>query len=144
MSFPGKFEDKKGQFVDEIMTVLDLPMTFLDLAETEAPSLQYKGREVAPYIGKSIVPFINGEAQYVHSADDVFGWELHNRIAIRKGDWKLIRNPGQYGTGDWELFNIKDDPAEQNNLNSENPEKLVELIEEWQIYAEDNGVILAE
>lgn len=144
INFPGKLEDKKGQFVDQIMTVLDLPMTFLDLAKAPPPGLQYKGREVAPYIGKSIVPFINGEAQYVHSADDVFGWELHNRIAIRKGDWKLIRIPGQFGTGDWELFNVKNDPGEQNNLNSENPEKLAELIEEWQIYAEDNGVILAE
>lgn len=142
--YPGKFEDKKGSFVDQLMTVHDLPVTFLDLAQTSHPGTTYKGRPVAPYVGKSIAPFINGEVRHVHEADDVIGWELNNRIAIRKGDWKLIRIPGRFGTGDWELFNIKADPAERHDLSAENNTKLTELVAEWDKYAHDNGVILAE
>lgn len=143
MNFPGKFENRKGQFVDQFATVLDLPATFLDLAKQKHPGREYKGRPVAPYIGNSMLSFINGETESVHAPDDVVGWELNNRIAIRKGDWKLIRIPGRFGSGDWELYNIKDDPAERNDLSALNTEKLAELIEEWEIYAEDNGVILA-
>ncbi len=144
INFPGRFEENKGTFVDQLMTVHDLPVTFLDLAETSHPGKTYKGRDVAPYVGKSIVPFINGKTENVHDADDVLIWELNNRIAIRKGDWKMIRIPGRFGTGDWELFNIKNDPAERHDLSAENPDIVTELAAEWDKYALKNGVILAE
>lgn len=144
INFPGKFEDIKGNFVDQLMTVHDLPVTFLDLAETSHPGLIYKGREVAPYVGKSMMPFINGKAETVHDADDAIIWELNNRIAIRKGDWKMIRIPGRFGTGDWELFDIKNDPAERHDLRAENPDVVNELAAAWDKYALKNGVILAE
>ncbi|MCC3860505.1 arylsulfatase [Pseudemcibacter aquimaris] len=143
INYPGKFEGRKGEFLDQFATVLDLPVTFLDLAKHEHPGPEYNGRSVAPYIGTSMLPFINGEAEEIHASDDVVGWELNNRIAIRKGDWKLIRIPGRFGSGDWELYNIPADPAERNDLSKVNVTKLNELIAEWEKYAADNGVILA-
>lgn len=133
-----------GVFNDQFVTVHDLPVTFLDIANAELPGTNYKGRDIYPYVGTSILPYLNGEENNIHGPDHVVAWELHNRLAVRKGDWKIIQIPGKYGTGDWELFNIKDDPGERNDLSAQNPEKRNELIAHWKSYAVDNGVILSE
>lgn len=44
--------------------------------------------------------------------------------ALRKGDWKLIYF---YETDTYELYNLRSDISEKNNLSMENPEKLEEL-----------------
>ncbi len=44
--------------------------------------------------------------------------------AVRDGDWKLIRYYFKKGT---ELFNLAEDPGEQNNLADKQPEKVKEL-----------------
>ena len=44
--------------------------------------------------------------------------------AIRKGDWKLLRNrPGM----EWHLFNLANDPNEEHDLFDQMPEKVAEL-----------------
>lgn len=51
--------------------------------------------------------------------------------AIRIGDWKLIQ---YFENNDLELYNLKDDIGEKNNLSETNPEKLNELLrtlENW-------------
>ncbi len=54
-----------------------------------------------------------------------------NRWALRYSDWKIVK----YGTDepqkpeDWGLYNLKEDPKEQNNLASFYPEK-VKLLHE--------------
>jgi len=52
--------------------------------------------------------------------------------AIRHGNWKLIQ---YFENGDLELYNLKNDPREQNNLAKSNPEKTQELLNKlksWQ------------
>lgn len=66
---------------------------------------------------------------------------VFGNLAIRKGDWKLLMTPG---SGGWsyprpgkeeeglppvQLFNLKDDPSEQKNLQAEHPEIVKELKE---------------
>ena len=144
INYGDKLGVASGGFNDQFMTVLDLPVTFLDLAGTQHPGTHYKGREIHPYIGTSIMPYLNGEAASIHGAEDTVAWELNNRMAVRKGDWKIIKIPDPFGTGDWELFNIIEDPGESNDLSAENPEKRVELIASWDKYAAENGVIIPE
>ena len=63
--------------------------------------------------------------------------------ALRKGDWKIVLN-GSVGSGtrattgnpNIELFNLASDPGEKNNLATAQPEKLKELLERYQFYAE--------
>jgi arylsulfatase A-like enzyme len=57
------------------------------------------------------------------------GWWLHegNR-AVRVGDWKLVAAKGD----PWELYDLKTDRAEQNNLAAKMPEKAKELEQVWQ------------
>jgi hypothetical protein len=45
-----------------------------------------------------------------------------------------------FGPGDWQLFNLKVDRAEQNNLASQHPEKVTELKAAYANYVKLNGV----
>jgi len=49
--------------------------------------------------------------------------------------------PHPFGKGEWELFNLKEDPAETNDLSSEHPEKVEEMVLLWEQYKKDNGVL---
>jgi arylsulfatase A-like enzyme len=61
---------------------------------------------------------------------------------IRVGDWKVVisgqNNPNRPQGVKKELFNIKDDPYEQNDLAASNPEKLQELLERYEFYAKQS------
>lgn len=46
-----------------------------------------------------------------------------------------------YGKGDWELYNLRADPGETNDLSEEMPKKLAKLKDAWEKYAEDTQVI---
>lgn len=43
-------------------------------------------------------------------------------------DWKIVKTENK----DWELYNLKTDPTEINNLATQNPEKLNELVTAYQ------------
>ena len=62
---------------------------------------------------------------------DFLYWEFHEqkgRQAVRKGDWKLIRQGISDEKGPWlELYNIKEDIHEDNNLAEKESEKVREL-----------------
>ncbi|HSP63842.1 MAG TPA: arylsulfatase [Pyrinomonadaceae bacterium] len=47
------------------------------------------------------------------------------RAAVRQGDWKLIWRTMLPSSTD--LYNLKDDPSEKNNLSSANPDKVVAM-----------------
>lgn len=142
INFKGKSDALKGQLSHQFMTVLDLAPTFMDLADAEPFESPYNGKEVHRHIGTSIMPYLKGETDKIHDEEEAFVWELHGRIAVRKGDWKLIKLPANFGTGDWELFNVRNDPGETMELSNDMPDKLQELKQEWQQYIENNGVIL--
>ncbi len=78
--------------------------------------------------GISYLPSLLGDEQKEH---DYLYWEFHEkggRVAIRKGDWKLVKydfiaNPDK----NYELYNLSIDIGEMNNLASENPQLADEL-----------------
>lgn len=73
--------------------------------------------------GLSFVPSLLGKKQKQHG---YLYWEFHEqggKQALLRGDWKLIRlqvkNPGKTRV---ELYNIKNDPAENDNLIDQYPD----------------------
>jgi len=56
-------------------------------------------------------------------------WWLHegNR-ALRAGDWKIV---AARADSDWELYDLRSDRAESNNLAARFPEKVREMAAEW-------------
>jgi arylsulfatase len=92
--------------------------------------------------GRSMLPYLSGQTDAVHDADTGTGWELFGRRAIRQGDWKALYLPAPYGPATWQLYDLSRDPGEVHDLAASRPDKLADLLELWDRYVEDNGVIL--
>jgi arylsulfatase A-like enzyme len=122
-------------------TVMDVLPTFLALAGTSHPGTSYRGTEIEPVKGKSLLPLITGETAEIHTEDDYMGWELFGHRSVRQGDWKIVWDRAAGDNAKWLLFNLTNDISEQNDLSIERPDKLTEMIALWDRYEEDNGVI---
>ena len=58
---------------------------------------------------------------------------------MRDGDWKLIE---WYEDGSLELFNLRDDLAERNDLAAQNPQKAKELLAKLVAWRADTGALM--
>lgn len=152
ISYPkaqNKSTQNDGAQNNEFVSVKDITPTILDITDTAQPGTSYKGREVTPIEGISLLPALQGESQAVSDMDRSVGWELFGQKAIRKGDWKLLwlsSKPGwlvQPANADyWRLYNLAQDPGETQNLALQEPEKLAEMRQLWDEYSEQQDVIL--
>jgi arylsulfatase A-like enzyme len=140
VSWPGF--DRRQQIGTAFSTVMDIAPTVLELAGVAHPGTEYRGREVAPIRGRSLLPYLSGDAESVHDEATATGWELFGRRAIRQGDWKAIHLPEPYGPGAWQLYDLSADPGEIDDLAASHPDKLAELLVLWDRYVEDTGVLL--
>ena len=70
---------------------------------------------------------------YAHQAGMGPDWEHHGNRAIRKGDWKLVAR-GEKSA--WELYDMKTDRTEINNLAADKPKLVKELDALWWKWAE--------
>lgn len=138
--FPDRI--KTGGRSDAFITILDVAPTFLQLANVSHPAPEFQGRRVHPLIGKSFYSHLIDEQPVVHSPEHVYGIELFNRRMIRQGDWKLLWNNQPWGKEGWELYNLEEDPGEQNDLAQSRPDKLRDMLVLWEQYVDDNGVLV--
>lgn len=134
ISLPGKTTG--GSINRHVFSVMDIMPTFLDLAGVDLPKSPYDGRSIHEIQGVSMLNALAGKK----TKERTLGWELFGRSAIRKGDWKIRLLEQPYGPGEWQLFNLADDPTETTDLASREPEKLEELLSDWQAYIRRNGV----
>lgn len=128
---------------EAILHVMDITPTLLELAGCQHPAT-YKGRKVAPMQGKSWVTMLESKEQSPRTSDDWLGWEMFGNRAIRQGDWKISWHYRPFGTWDWQLFNVAEDPGEQYDLSDKFPEKRKELVALWDDYVKMNGVVIGE
>lgn len=142
ITYPG-FK-RQGRIDGAFSTVMDIAPTLLDIANIDYPKNTYKGMKVHPLKGKSMIDFLMERKNKIHSNQYVMGWELFNRGAIRQGIWKIVFIEKPHGDGEWSLYNLKEDPLEQNNLADINKDKLKEMMLLWYEYKENNGVIIDE
>lgn len=70
-----------------------------------------------------------------------FGSELFGIRAYRLGQWKILKLPIPYGTGKWQLYDLSSDPGETKNLADSFPNRLQQLMDQWNTYASENGVV---
>jgi len=133
---------RAGEISDIFSTVKDIVPTLLDLAGVPQPGTTWRGREIAEITGRSLAPWLDGEADAIHPPGTATGWELFGRYAIRKDDWKAVYVPDLDGHSQWQLYDLSRDRGEVDDLTRSHPEKLAELLDLWQQYTRDNGVIL--
>jgi len=116
--WPGKI--KAGQVSHHISAFWDVMPTFADLLQVK---LQQKTD------GISYLPTLLGKGK--QKQHDHLYWEFHElggRMALRQGDWKLIQyDVGKNPPGSFELYNLKADPAEKDNVAEKHPEKVEDL-----------------
>lgn len=144
MSWPGTIQP--GTVCETPVTGVDYMPTFAELAGASLPDSTSQ-----PLDGVSIVPLMKGKsiaerAIYWHypmylSGDEmvkpIFGtdkmhWRATPCSIVRMGDWKLMQF---FETDTTELYNIKDDIGEKNDLARQHPEKASEMLkslEKWQ------------
>jgi arylsulfatase A len=96
-------------------TTCAVPCAFCDFMPTFA---ELGGVECPKTDGISIVPALKGNFATQQRHDYLY-WERSGVQAVRAGDWKAVQNAAR---DQLELFNLKEDPAEQNNLAGQRPE----------------------
>lgn len=118
----------EGVINDALVYLLDLFPTLSELCNVSPPD---------SIDGTSLVPILKGEADHVRTS--LFTAYRNTVRAVRTDEWKLIRYPRRDYT---QLFNLKNDPLELNNLASDEAyrevlDKMEELLREWQVETND-------
>lgn len=136
-----KFALSQGKVTHDFTTVMDILPTFLEMAGISHPAPTFRGREVVSPRGRSWVPYLDGQAANVHEngTQDVTGWELFGRRAIRRGNWKAVYEPAP-GAEEWELYDLSKDLGEIHDLAEAEPKILEELLVEWEKYFAETGM----
>ncbi len=133
----------KNTINKELVYVTDIMPTLLDIVGVEHLDF-YKGKKVIPLMGKSFSKMLNGKSTTHYSDEEYIAGEMQNGKWIRKGDFKAVFVTKPYGSSKWELYNLSIDPGETTNLAVSEKELLKELVEKWEKYAEEVGVVKFE
>ncbi|WP_422362227.1 arylsulfatase [Reichenbachiella sp.] len=130
-----------GKVTSEFGFVKDIVPTILEIAGIDGSGNTYNGKEIYPITGTSMWSSLNGKTESVHAEDEIIGYELAGSSAVFKGNYKLVINPKTKGTGEWELYDIVNDPSEMSNLVTKMPELVEELKSAYKTYEKENGVV---
>lgn len=129
-SWPGKI--RMGSRSDEVICTTDFMATAAEILGVE---LGYDSGEDS----YSFLPVLMGEEYAKPLREATVHHSSNGRFAIRQGDWKLILWPG---SGGWafpasaedmkglprfQLYNLREDPGEQNNLEFQYPRRVREM-----------------
>ncbi|MCS7026857.1 MAG: arylsulfatase [Bryobacteraceae bacterium] len=116
--------------------VIDILPTCLEAAVASYPK-ERQGRSTPPVEGKSLVPCFEGRKRASYPA---LYWEHEGNRAVREGDWKLVsRYPDQ-----WELFHMRADRTETNDLAKQEPERVERMAAHYQAWASRAQVVAWE
>ena len=114
----------KGEFRHTPGHVIDIVPTVLEAAGIEKLRT-WNGESIPAAPGRSLLAAFNADIEIER---DCLWWLHEGNRAVRVGNWKLVASKDN----PWELYDLKDDRAESNNLASRFPDKVVELEKVWQ------------
>jgi len=111
---------RPGQVIDVPVSQLDFFPTALAAAALPVPS--------DPVLdGVDLLPLLTGAATAVKR--DALYWRFGPQLAIRVGDWKLVRSERDETVA---LYNLASDPSESRDLSATEPARAKALLERWQ------------
>jgi len=122
IQWPSGIKPGKG-FHDGYGHVMDLLPTSLELA----------GADPLDVPGKSLSHLWTGKK----NPERKIFWEHEGNRAVRWGNWKLVQ---ELEDESWALYNLKDDPTEVNDLSAKKPALVVQLQNDYDVWAAQVGV----
>jgi arylsulfatase len=141
MIITGHNLERKNEIHHGLATLMDIAPTFYEVANVTYPE-KFEGKEIYPLKGRSLMPFVSGKTDEIHSENYVFGLEHAQRIMIRKGNWKITNISTPFLEENFELYDLTEDLAELKDLKDAEPEKYNELLEEWARFSNEIKVQL--
>ncbi|SMO80985.1 arylsulfatase [Fodinibius sediminis] len=141
--WPAGIEDG-GRVVRTPVHVIDFLPTFAELAGIKIPESYeeagadpkvYNNEPLVPVQGVSITPLLKGNE--LERGEPLFQ-QLRRGKALRADNWKIVSwRAENEDKGDWELYNMREDPTETNDLSKERPEVLGDLVEKYERWMEE-------
>lgn len=114
----------KGAVVDQPTVNLDFYPTLMEVTGAKPNKQQFDGISIARVLRDPKAPLPARTFYWHYPLQEPHFLGGRSAGSIRKGDWKLIEFFDKPG---FELYNLKDDIGEQNNLAAQNPAKVAEL-----------------
>ncbi len=105
---------KAGTEISEPFWSPDLMVACAELAGADLP-------DDVVLDGKNPLPLLTDEAKSPHES---FYFKFRRHAAVRSGDWKIVREKTDQP---WQLFDLRNDPAELENLAARHSSKASEL-----------------
>lgn len=121
--------------------VYDHPVIQLDILPTALAAAGMEARPEWKLDGVNLLPYLKGQKQ--EPPHPVLYWRFGSQMAIRMGDWKLVKAPDNGSpdllrrraetadTAGAHLFNLAKDIGEKHNLADQEPDKLKMLEAGW-------------
>ncbi len=133
--------EARGEIRDQFHHVNDVVPTIYEILGIEPPST-YRGLEQMPVTGVSMR--YTFDAREAPTRKSIQYYEMHGHRAIYADGWKAVtrHTPGVSFDDDvWELYDLRRDRSEVNDLAATEPDRLRRMIELWWEEAEREGVL---
>lgn len=129
--WPARIE--AGSATDRLTLLGDIVSTMADVVGAKLP-------DNAAEDSVSFLPALLGQTHPAREHDAIIHHSVSGEFAVRQGDWKLLFVPGsggwtapkddaarEMGLPEYQLYNLRKDPGEQNNLVEQHPEIVQKL-----------------
>ncbi len=126
---------KKGGWIREKGHITDVMPTLRAVAGADYPS-NFAGRKVQPEEGLDLLPAFNGK----RLTNRPIFFEHQAARGIIQGDWKAVCGKRMPWDIQWELYNLKNDRTETTDVAKRYPERVKQLIAQWEQYAKRTGI----
>ena len=124
--------------------IFEQPAIQLDLHATALAAAGVDAQPEWKLDGVNLLPFLSGER--TDAPHDALYWRFGKQMAIRRGDWKLVRYDSTADTQSAQtepvtaarLYNLAMDIHEDQDLSAANPDKVKELQASWDAWNQAN------
>jgi len=131
--------------IDIPLHVIDVAPTLLEIASGKRMSRSDEvhssrvpsppGLSFLPILKPSNSPYRELAAERETPEDRILWWQHEQNRAVRKGDWKLVAAGKE---SSWELYNLREDRSETNNVAADHNERVRELADLWESMRKDH------
>ncbi|MFP6857129.1 MAG: arylsulfatase [Roseibacillus sp.] len=129
-----------NEWYEDPAQLIDLMPTILDVADAAYPG-EFNGHKIPAHDGVSLRPAFNFEG--LNRRNPLFV-EHENNAFVRDGNWKLVGRKvspkGGLDKSKWELYNLKEDRTELNNLATTEADRAKKMSRQWEAWAKRVGV----